>query len=85
MVGRLVKKEYVRLLHEELSKLYTHTPSSRELLCRTVKVATLESESYECALQFCVIVVTAHHHETVVLVCESFHEFHIFLALVVGT
>ena len=43
VVGRLIKKEQVRLLEKDLGQLYPHVPSLAERLCFPVKFIFLES------------------------------------------
>ena len=84
VVGGLVEEQYVGLLEQNLGQLDAHSPSAREFACGAVEVGLSETESCQRALQLSVIVRTAHHAKALVGLCESFHERHVFGALVVG-
>ena len=84
MVGRLIEEEHIRLLEQDFCQLDTHTPSAGELSGRTVEIFTGETQTAQCALYFCLVVFTAHHHIAIMFLGELLHELGIALALVVG-
>ena len=83
VVGRLVEQQEVRFLKQEFRQLNSHSPSSRELACRSVEVLFSESKSDECPFQLRMIVLPSHQVEAFVLVGEFLHEVHVFLRLIV--
>ena len=85
VVRRLVKKEDIRLLQEELCQLDTHTPSPTELARLSLEVASLEAKTKERQLDSLVIVDL---FDSVVLLTQRRHlldDRHILGAIVVGT
>ena len=85
VVGGLVEKQDVGMAEQNLRQLYTHTPSSAEFACRTVKVGAQKSETCECTFYFSLIIVASKHLVSVVFCSEFLHELGVFLAFVVGT
>ena len=85
MVRRLVEQQHVRLLQENLCQFDTHTPTTRELTRGAFEVRTQETKSHQRTFNLCLIVLRTHHHVTVVLLREAFHQCEIVFALIVGT
>ena len=80
-----VQMSDVARLEQQLGKLYTHAPASREFTRRPVEVRALEPETQQSFLH---ILLKVGHVDGIELLRESRHllyELHVFFALVVGT
>ena len=85
MVCRLVKKQNVWFLQQNLCQFNTHTPSTRELRCRTFKVTTFKSQSYQCTLYLSLIILGTHHDIPLVFGGILLYQLQITLALIIST
>ena len=84
MVGRLVEEQHVGVLEQELSKLDTHAPASRELGGGLGKVGALETEAQQGLLH---ILFEVGHVDGIELLAQHgnlLDEGHILVALIVG-
>ena len=73
VVGRLIEQEYIRLLKQDFRQLDTHTPTTGELLGRTLEIVAGEAKTSERALNLSLIILATHHHIVLVLLGKLFH------------
>ena len=85
VVSGLVEKQHVGALKKNLRQLYTHTPSAGELRRRAVEISAFETQSQEGALHLGIDTLRPHHLVAFLLFGIALQQFHVALALVVGT
>ena len=71
------------MLKENLGQLNTHTPTTGKLPRGTLKVWTQKTQTGQRAFHLCLVVVGTHQLETLMLMCELFHQRHIALTFII--
>ena len=84
MVGRLIEQQHVRASQQQFGQLDTHAPAAAELAGGTVKVAALKTQSGQCLLDFGLDVLALHQGAQLGLLGNTFDEFLVVLAVIVG-
>ena len=84
VVRWLVEQQHIGPLQQYLGQFDTHAPTTRKLAGGAFEVGLAESQTYEGAFQFGLVVCTPHHVETFVELGEAFHQCHVVGTLVVG-
>ena len=70
VVGRLVEKQHVGVLQQQLCKLHAHAPASGKFRCRTIEISPHESEAKESFLHLGLMVFGLFYGETVGKKCD---------------
>ena len=84
VVGRLLKQQHVGPPQQQFGQLDAHAPAAAELAGGAVKVATLKTQSGQCLLDFGLDVFALHQGAQLGLLGNTFDEFLVVLAVIVG-
>ncbi len=84
VVGGLIEKQHIGMAQQDLGQFNAHAPTAGEFARGTIKVAALKAKAHKRALHLSLIILTTHHHETVMLKSETVHKGHVVGAVIVG-
>ena len=83
MIGRLVQQQHIGPSQQQLGQLYTHTPSTTELRCRTVKILPAKSQPHQCTFYLSCIIGTSHHQKAFIVMGEFLNQFTIVFWIII--